>query len=332
MTGSIGNNLSREKLQQLLASIGSMQTSSENKNAEFVEYSWNRPHHFNNEQLKKLDNFSKKVGAIIAHKFFDLCQIDFKITITSITQHFAEEIFHNSADQPDHYYLAFAQGSELPCQAIEIPTKTAFLWTIPLLGNTGTTEETPENLTPLEEALLLDIASTLVKALADLHDSFDFNPAENLDKGLLPLYLDSTDELCRIAFNAQQADSGNSSDAYILLPCKMLEPVVGKTVNTEDKYSPEKISRAILEDFQKTNITVTGQLDSIMLTFEEIVSLQPDDILLLDKKIDEPLDVVVDGVTVLRGSLAKSTGKYAAVIKEFCKPIQEINNIHGTLT
>jgi flagellar motor switch protein FliM len=206
------------------------------------------------------------------------------------------------------------------------------LWTIPLLGNAETTEETPENLTPLEEALLLDIASALVKALSDLHDSFDFNTVKDLEKGLLPLYLDSTDELCRIAFNAQQADSKNSSDAYILLPCKMLEPVVGKTANTEDKYSPEKVSRAILEDFQKTNITVTGQLDSIMLTFEEIVSLQPDDILLLDKKIDEPLDVVVDGVTVLRGSLAKSTGKYATVITEFCKPMQDINNIPGTLT
>jgi flagellar motor switch protein FliM len=184
----------------------------------------------------------------------------------------------------------------------------------------------------LEEAILVDIASAVVKALSDLHDTFDFNPAKELEKGMLPLYLDSTDEICKITFNVQQTDSENSSDAHILLPCKLLESVVGKTAKIKNKYSPEKVSRAILEDFQKTTITVTGQLDSIKLTFEEILSLQPDDILLLDKKIDEPLDVIVDQVTVLRGSLAKSTGKYAAVVTEFCKPTQGTNNIPGTST
>ena len=155
---------------------------------------------------------------------------------------------------------------------------------------------------------------------------------KELEKGMLPLYLDSTDELCKITFNVQQAGSENSSDAHILLPCKLLESVVGKAAKIKNKYSPEKVSKAILEDLQKTTITVTGQLDSIKLTLEEILSLQPDDILLLDKKIDEPIDVVVDQVTVLRGSLAKSAGKYAAVVTEFCKPIQETNNIPGIST
>jgi len=55
-------------------------------------------------------------------------------------------------------------------------------------------------------------------------------------------------------------------------------------------------------------------LGSATLAFEEIVDLQPDDILLLDKRVDEPIDLMVEGLGLLNGWPAKSTGRYAMAI------------------
>jgi flagellar motor switch protein FliM len=44
------------------------------------------------------------------------------------------------------------------------------------------------------------------------------------------------------------------------------------------------------------------------------MNLQADDILLLDKRVDQPAELIVDGRTVYYGYPAKSEGKYAVTI------------------
>ncbi len=63
-----------------------------------------------------------------------------------------------------------------------------------------------------------------------------------------------------------------------------------------------------------TPVTVTAQLASTALSFGEVMNLQVDDILLLDKKVDEPAELMIDGRTVYCGWPTKSAGKYALTI------------------
>ena len=74
----------------------------------------------------------------------------------------------------------------------------------------------------------------------------------------------------------------------------------------------------MLSHVHNTTVSVTAQLASAMLTFEEILSLQTDDILVLDKSVNEPVELIVKGQAILRGRPAKSGGKHAVVITEFC--------------
>ena len=55
---------------------------------------------------------------------------------------------------------------------------------------------------------------------------------------------------------------------------------------------------------------------STMLTLEEIISLEVGDILLLDKKVNESIELVISGQTAFRGWPAKSAGKHAVLITE----------------
>jgi flagellar motor switch/type III secretory pathway protein FliN len=169
----------------------------------------------------------------------------------------------------------------------------------------------------LEESLLLDIASDIIEALSVSSRSYEFQPAQAIVRGQLPLELRVTEELCKITFAFEKADSENPDkfgEAHLLILCDTLEPVLGKAAQVADGFSAEDVSKAILDHLQQIYVSVTALLSSTVLTFEQIANLQVDDILLLDKRIDEPIELTVEGLTILHGQPAKLAGKYAVVI------------------
>ena len=71
-----------------------------------------------------------------------------------------------------------------------------------------------------------------------------------------------------------------------------------------------------MEHLQQMPVTVPARLASTTLTFQEVLDLGPGDILLLDKPVDGPAELIIDGRTVFRGRPAQSQGRYAVVILE----------------
>ncbi|MHC4541393.1 MAG: FliM/FliN family flagellar motor switch protein, partial [Planctomycetota bacterium] len=124
------------------------------------------------------------------------------------------------------------------------------------------------------------------------------------------------EELCKISFDVKQTGSEDASRAYFLMTCEKLEPVVGTSTQPSAQFSTDDISKAILNHLQTMPVTVTAQFASAAVTFEEVMNLQVDDILLLDKKVDEPAELVIDGRTVCCGWPTKSMGKYAVTITQ----------------
>ena len=315
MSNAPANNLSKEKIQQLLAALGSGPIEDTTQ-IQTAEYNWQQPHYFDRHQLNKLDDFTKKIGKTIARKFATLCHGDFDVTVASTTQHFAAELLDQALDSKHNdYYLAFGTAQKHPSGLVGIPTKTAFIWATQLLGDTKPEGDSRTDLSQLEESLLFDIASAIVEALSDANSNCDFQPAKSIVRRLLPIELKGTEELCKITFHVKKTDADNT-EAYLLILSSNLEPVVGKTVQATGKLSAEGISKAILGRMQQMPVSVTAQLASTMLTIEEIMGLQVDDILLLDKRINETVDLIVNNRMAFRGCPAKSAGKYAVVITE----------------
>jgi flagellar motor switch protein FliM len=120
--------------------------------------------------------------------------------------------------------------------------------------------------------------------------------------------------VCKISFDVKKTDSEDSLPAYFLLPCRELGPVVGRSFRDTGEFSSNEVSRAILDHLQEMTVAVTAQLDSTTLTFEEVMNLQVNDMLLLDKTVDESIDLIVDGRKLYKGRPAKSAGRYAVTI------------------
>lgn len=315
MSNTLAGNLSRQKIQQLFAAVGSRPTE-QTQQIQAAEYNWHQPHYFNSEQLKKLDDFAKKFATAVASKFACFCQSDFDVTITSITQHFAAEFLNQPPDTDQSYFLSFG-ADDHPAGMVIIPPQTATVWTTQLLGDSASEENTGRKLSQLEESLLLDIACSIVETLSGMYKAFNFRPDKNVIKGQRPLELQNTKEVCKITFSVKKAGSENFSEAHLLILCSELEPAAGKAVSVSgDGLSAQEVSKAILEHLQQIQVCVTVQLASDALTFDQILNLQTDDILVLNKRIDEPIELRVDGRTIWQGWPAKSEGCYAVVIKE----------------
>jgi flagellar motor switch protein FliM len=316
MSNVTTRNLSRGKIQQILASIGSQKADDSDK-IEATEYNWHQPHYFSGRHLKELDKFTAKVAQACAGKFAQLYNSDFNVTITSTTQHFADEFIASDNTQGD-YYLAFGTDQGQPFGFVGIPSQAAITWATQLLGDTKSTENPDRELSHLEQSLLFDIAFKIVKALSSSYDNYDLHPSSDIVKGRIPVEMEGTEELCKITFNIEQSESKNPSEAYFLILCNKLEAVVGKNVQTKKELSTEDAAKAMLNHIYKVPATVTAQLASIVLTFEDAMSLQVDDILLIDKKVNAPVELIVKGRTILRGQPAKSEGKYAVAITKLC--------------
>ncbi|MBW8039369.1 MAG: hypothetical protein FVQ85_05165 [Planctomycetes bacterium] len=316
MSNSVNNNLSKPIVQKILLALGSKPIEV-TKRIEATEYDWRQPHYFSINQLNKLDSFTQNVAHTCTENFTQLFHGDFDVTIVSITQHFANELIDPDNEQ-SYYYIAFGEIQENPFGLIAIPVQSAITWTTQVLGDTESKEDSNRELSQLEVSLLLDIVSALVEAFSKTYDNNNLKPAKNIVKDQMPIELQGTEELCKITFSVKKANSENSPEAYFLIFCENLKPIVEKNVQNSEDFSAQEISKTILDHLQKMLLSVTAQLASTVLTFEEVMSLGAGDILLLDKKIHEPVELIVEGRILFRGQPAKSSGKYAVVITELC--------------
>ena len=314
MSGRLTKSLSREKIQQLLVAVGS-EPKEDITQVEATEYNWHEPHYFNSGQLQRLDDFAKTAAAAVAGKFSEFCRCELDVTIASTTQHFAYEFFNKTSDNKQKdYYLTFDNKQKQMCGLVGIPEQAATNWARQLLGDSESEKDSSRELSQLELSLLLDLVSALVKVFSGLHESFDFHPAKSIVRGYWPLEMEGTEELSKISFDVKKAGSEKSFEIYFLILCSELEPIAGRAEEDSADFSAEDVSKMILGHLQEIPVLVTCQLASILLPFEEIMNLQVDDILLLDRRVDQPTELIVDGRTVYYGWPAKTADKYAVTI------------------
>jgi flagellar motor switch protein FliM len=344
MTNAVASQLSAEKIRQLLAAVRLEPGEDAAKNAELPMYDWCHPHYFSQSQLNELKHFAENVSTAAAAKFTRLYRSDYDVTTESVSEHFADEFLRHTSngEQPDHYLLfgprplrqeaqvgrggagpatspqakANASAEPQPSGCVGIPHQTAVAWATQSLGEAKPDEAPARSLSQLEKSLLLDIASLFVEALCESYDGYDFHAIGDIVTGQLPLDLESTKELCKITFNAKQAGSQAPAQAYLLMPCDKLLPVTRTVTKTRQNLSAEDVLKAIIGRFHRMRVSLTTQLGSGTLTFAELMNLSINDILILDTRVNEPVKLIVEGLQLFRGQLAKSAGKYAVVIAE----------------
>ena len=308
------DNLSTDTIQQLLAAIGS-QPTEDAPPPQVSEHNWHQPHYFNSEQIDKLNNFTNQLAAAITGKFAHFFGNDCTVTIGSTTFHFAGGLCDQTRNAPA-YYLAFGTTTQHPIGCLGIPADTANKWVSLLLGDTEPQTDPNRSFSQLEESLLLDLARTTVETLTgSLKDHHKLQPAGAITPQL-PIQLAGADETCKITFEAKKAGSQDSSQAYFIIPCSTLAAIVGKTAQTHGPISPEQLSKIIVPHLHNIPVSIEVRLTSTVLTLGEIANLCPNDIVLLDKAVDEPVELLIEGQTAFYAQPAASADTLSVIITD----------------
>jgi len=315
MTATSASKLSRAKIHRLLQAVGSAPGPAE-PDIEAVAYDWRDPHYFNDDQRNRLAAVMTQIAALLSDRFVHFYKDEFNVKAASITQHFAAELARQ-IDPDQGFSLPFGPTADQSCGFLAVASETGLDWATRLLGDSETNNDPDRAISSLEESLLSDLLTSLAETfLGPLGDSQNPQAAGTLCKGCPAIPYDVTEEICRIVFEIRQGDAQQAAEASFVLPCHLLAPVVGKRLAVEARPSEEQLAPLLMEHIQQMPVTVTTRLAATRLSVEEVLDLGPDDVLLIDNPITEPVDVIVNGRTVFRGRPARSDGQYAIFVTE----------------
>jgi flagellar motor switch protein FliM len=309
------NNLTMQKIQQLLKAVGIKQQSApENVDAEVFD--WDKPHCFDQTQLDAIDEINKNTASVISENLGKFFQNSLEVCVTSMNQFYAGKFINDLFENDNkNYYLLMKSENDLAIAMTIIPHDTASYWLTSLLGDTEKSDESQTKLSPLETSLLSDAVICFSKAIINANQNLKLKATNKILTDHFTLDLKDAEELCQISFEIKKTDSEQSCTANLLLPCTRLAQAIG-IQKQHQQLNPAQAKKAMLNHINKLPVTITAQLANTEYTFEQILTLQKGDILMLNKKTDEPLEIIVEGKTRFLGYPARSEGKLAVQITQ----------------
>jgi len=190
-------------------------------------------------------------------------------------------------------------------------------WVTLLLGDTETENDPDRVLSALEQSLLDDVIIAVTETFLDsLGPAAKLAHTNNITRNDLGVSYEATDELCVIVFELKRADANDASQMRFVLPSRVLASLVGKSPDAPTTLSQEQRQRIMMEHLQQMPITITAKLSSTRLSFEEVLDIAQDDIILLDTRIHETVELIMDGRTVFHGRPVQSDGRYAVLMTQ----------------
>jgi len=308
-------NLSNAKVRRLLAAVGSARVA-EDAVTQFPVHDWRHPHYFTGDQLGRLSAVAGQVAATVAGQLEHFFHCEMTVTAAPITQQFAGALREITASE-ERYYLPFGPAKDGPCGLFSVTARTALRWVTWLLGDAEMKDDTNRPLASLEESLLSDLVGAVVETLlAALRPHQDLHASERITREAPMLRCEPTHEICMITLDVAKKGSNKEDDALFLLPCSTLDALAGKSRQAVRAIPAEELSRILIDHVALMPVTITARLARIMVRSEEFLDLESGDILLLDKPVAEPVELLVDGRVAFRGRPASVGGSRAVLILE----------------
>ncbi len=313
MTKKPRNKLTLEKIQRLIACVAIPQGRPVDQ-IEAADYDWTVPNCFSREQLEKLDGFAHVISSAITDTFGRFLRSGFEVQPGQVGQYYAQKFISQlfESEQKD-CYLILKDEKGASCGLIIVPNDTAASWLRLLLGESEAKADDDQQLSQLERFLLCDVICHLAEAIINSNRKLNLTATKTLLSDNFSLDIGDCEELFKITFDIRQKNVEQACQIHLLLPCSKLVPIAGAAGNKKT-LTPEQAKNAILEHAKQLPVSVTARFARTELKFEQVLTLQKGDILMLDKKITEPLELIVEGKTRYLARLVKSGGRLAVKI------------------
>ncbi|NLK41987.1 MAG: FliM/FliN family flagellar motor switch protein [Planctomycetes bacterium] len=257
---------------------------------------WHVPHRLNRTSREELMLFSVKLAGHLEKCLHTLSGMPFEVRAEGVYERYADQLHaHVVQKQPQTYYLPVTQSNKGHAGFISLPFETAALLVGCMLRDPDSQIGQNGQMTSLAESILQDAASSLAEALAAGFEEYGCTPIQKSTQIIYrdwPVVFHDVDDVCEFRFEAV------SGQAKLTISLTVLDEVIadiarieGPFKRAEDKKGdPEQVVRQMHE----APLRVTALLSSALMTLKDILALEEGDVVILDRKITEPVDILVN--------------------------------------
>jgi flagellar motor switch protein FliM len=239
-----------------------------------------------------------------------------EVTLISVEQQAYVEYLYGLPDPTAIFTLSMhpLQGVSV----LELNPTLAFPVVDRLLGGKGETIPAARAVTEIEQKILEGFLKIVID---DLRDAW--KPILDLDMLIVgretrPQLLQivaPNEVVLSIVFHVQVGEARGMMS--LCVPALILEPIIHKfnqSFYSRNREAPVAQTTALLDMLSSVHFPVAAELHGTSAAMEDLLSLAPGDVLRLDHRVDQPVEISVGGLVKFLGTLAAHNGRSSAHI------------------
>ncbi|MBN1556151.1 MAG: FliM/FliN family flagellar motor switch protein [Phycisphaerae bacterium] len=304
-------SIDSDMIQALLHSARIRPTRVE-KPGEITPFDFHVPHRFGPEQARRLRDVAEILARNLTATLSAALQGAFPLTLNEW-----KEWYVDRQPKPERaYYVPLNMSGRLAGHLL-LPRDTAIGWVTTLLGGSAEGEvEEDRTLSSLEHDLLLDITKKVVATISRVSrdnagpeithtPSVSHDPPELVEEGQIA-------DVCH--FTYQRKEGEKALPFTLVFLSELLESIAGVVRPAE--RSTDEIYQDMLSHVESVPMDVNVRLGTVSVSMRDLVSVEAGDVILLPNSIEDPIDVMVSGKTIMSGQPVQHKGWYGLQIHQ----------------
>ncbi len=297
--------LSQNEIDDLLAALSTGEVNvkeieDESSEKKVRKYDFTRPDKFAKDQLRTLEIIHENFSRLMNNFLSGYLRTFVEVEVLSVQSLIYNE-FSNSISNP--CILGIVDFAPLDGQIIiDVATDMAYTMIERILGGSGTQSSKKEHraLTEIELTLLKNILVKFINLLKEPWGNIiEIKPKlERIEtNSQFAQIVSPSESIALVTLNLKIGDSEGMIN--ICIPHMVIEPILASLssrlwFSTSGKKEVSEVEKKALEkNISKSKVLVKAVVGKSMITVGELLTLRPGDVVLLDKNVEDSLEVYI---------------------------------------
>lgn len=273
------------------------------------DYDWSSPHRFEKPMLEQLRSAGHKLAARVSKDLQSVLRSDLALELAGLVEHYAWHLGATLVGGGGHALEMTLDDGQV-CGFVLLSEIKAIALVEKMLGGSAAPEG-PRKLSPLESALLIDLLAALAKSveagLREVGLALRVSPKGRPAGEVLPR--EGCDEYCRMSLRAPKESGEPLNVVFLSQVIASGEEAAGQ--KQQGGQTPERARQIMLAHLQMMPVRAVAVLGTAFAYFGEVLALQPGDVLVLDRQVDDLVELRVGSSVALHGQAVTASGCYA---------------------
>jgi flagellar motor switch protein FliM len=315
----MGKILSQEEIDALLGSAAELQAETTDGSTvaskSYIIYNFRRPDRVSKEQIRSLHFMHDRFARNVAQSLSAYLRTVTDINIVSVEQFAYSEFLMSLPDPTAFYAVSLVPFDGLA--ALELSPAVAFTMIDRMLGGNGQSALLTRALTEIEQNVVDAVVKLMLENLSELWKpigGIEFKVQARETRPQMLQVSAPNEIIILLVFDIRVGEARGMMN--LALPATMIE-IAGKNFSQgwRTRKEPSAADRHnLFENLGRVPLSIAAVLDTT-ISGEDMLSLEPGDVVVVDRDVRLPVDVQVSGSSKFLARLRREDRRAALVIE-----------------